>query len=95
MVAISNIFKDKEDKEKLTTFEDPERADLEAYEVYITPTVLEPRRYSRTRFFIRILFLLTCLLFGICLIVGGVLLYRNYTTPRVSLVPFFSFCQEL
>jgi hypothetical protein len=82
MVAISNIFRDKEDKEKLTTSQTNE-TDLEAYEVYITPTVLEPRRYSRTRFFIRLLFLLTCLLFGICLIIGGVLLYRYFTTPRV------------
>ena len=80
MVAIKNIFKDKEDKEKLT-FEDPDKADLEAFEVYITPTVLEPRKYSKTRLFIRVLFLLTCLLFGICLIIGGVLLYRYFTTP--------------
>lgn len=81
MVAISNKFRDKEDKEKLTTSQTNE-ADLEAYEVYIAPTVLVPRRYSRTRFFIRLLFLLTCLLFGICLIIGGVLLYRYFTTPR-------------
>ena len=87
MVAISNIFKDKDDKEKLTTIDaDFDKADLEAYEVYVTPTMHEPRRYTRTRFFIRLLFLLTTLLFGICLIIGGVLLYRYYTTPEVRIL---------
>lgn len=81
MVGVTNIFKNKEDKQKLTDF-DPEKADLDAFEDAVYPNVITERTV-KTKKWARLLCLMSFFLFGCFLIISGAMLYKYFTRPRI------------